>query len=146
MYERAINLALGVMVCLARMRAAVAADARAALQSVEFEGALARIAIGDLCRAGTEARRRLIEALVMAAGGAPAAPRREATETLVSHLVDAARPFGGATLGGAWIRRQGGAALLGPAPPRRGETAGPDPAWDRAAALLADPGLDALAV
>jgi tRNA(Ile)-lysidine synthase len=143
-----IDKALRVMDGLAQMRSAVLAEARAALARTEIiEGEdTARIDI-DLLRAlGPEARLRLVEALVMAAGGSSTPPRSDALKRAVERLCGASTILSGLTLGGAWLRRDRRVLSACLAPARRGETAGTGPAWDRAAGLLADPRVEALSV
>src|SRR5690606_26472099 len=137
---------LRIMNGLAHMRAAVAAEARAALALADLAPGSARIPVQQLARMSVQARLRLLEALIMAAGGGETGPRRDALDRLVSQLADSARPFGGVTLGGAWVKRKEGAVLVSQAPPRRGDAEAAGPAWERAGALLADPRLAALAV
>ena len=98
-------------------------------------------------RIGAEARLRLLETLVMAAGGSPSPPRREPLDRLAKKLADGTGLAAGVTLAGAWIRpAEGGGVIVSEAPHRKGAPPGPGPAWDRAKALLADPRLAALAV
>jgi tRNA(Ile)-lysidine synthase len=78
--------------------------------------------------------------------GAETPPRREALDRLAGRLTEPSGLAAGVTLGGAWLKLADGALVVSQAPPRRGEAAGNGPAWDRAQALLADPGLAALAV
>jgi hypothetical protein len=131
---------------LALMRSAVLAEARAALARTEIAEDTARIDI-DLLRAlGPEARLRLVEALVMAAGGASTPPRGDALKRAVERLCGASTTLTGLTLGGAWLRRDQLALGVCLAPARRGETAGTSPIWDRAAGLLSDPRVEALSV
>lgn len=143
----ALAKAVRVMDGLVQMRAAVAAEARAGLAGAATEAAEARIAVKTLAAMGAEARLRLVEALVLAAGGAEARPRREALERVVNALARGGVGLaGGVTLAGAWIRARHGQMVISGAPPRRGEAAGAGPAWDRAAALLGDPFPEALTV
>jgi hypothetical protein len=93
-----------------------------------------------------EARLRLVEALVMAAGGTEAPPRREALERLVGRLGAGGGPTAGVTLAGALIRVLNGQASLSQAPPRKDAERSRGPDWDRALALLQEPRLEALAV
>ena len=146
MDEAAVRQALRVMDGLAQMRAAVTAEARLALGLTETDRDDARVSREVLRQIGPEGRLRLLEALVMAAGGSPTPPRREAMDRLVRKLTDGAGLAAGVTLAGAWIRPSDGGLLVSEAPPRKGSPPGPGPAWDRARALLADPGLAALAV
>jgi tRNA(Ile)-lysidine synthase len=138
--------ALRVMDGMARMRAAVAAEARRGLAVVEFDagGSVANVPLKALQALGGEARLRLVEALLMAAGGKELAPRSEALKRLAGWVERGAGPAGGLTLGGAWIRLENDRVTFAEAPVRRGEAAGNGPAWDRAADLLGDPMLAAL--
>jgi tRNA(Ile)-lysidine synthase len=146
MDDAAAAQALRVMDGLAQMRSAVMAEARLALQLTETDRDDARVSREVLRRIGTEARLRLLEALVMAAGGSPTPPRREPLDRLVQKLSDGTGLAAGATLAGAWIRPMDGGLAVSQAPPRKGSPPGPGPAWDRAKALLADPRLAALGV
>jgi hypothetical protein len=146
MDETALAQTLRVMDGLAHMRAAVMAEARLGLGLAETDRDTARVSREVLRRIGTEARSRLLEALIMAAGGAETPPRREALDRLAGRLTEPSGLAAGVTLGGAWLKLADGALVVSQAPPRRGEAAGNGPAWDRAQALLADPGLAALAV
>jgi tRNA(Ile)-lysidine synthase len=140
--------ALRVMDRLAGMRAAVIAEARASFASVETSDSEARIPVEGFRRIGAEARLRLLEALVMAAGGAETPPRREALDRLVSRASESAGAIG-MTLGGAWIRLEKTSLTVSRAPPRREDAANPPPSapiWERARDLLADPRLAALGV
>jgi tRNA(Ile)-lysidine synthase len=146
MDEGAVAQALRVMDGLAQMRAAVGAEARLALRLTETDRDDARVSREVLRQIGPEARLRLLEALVMAAGGSPTPPRREAMDRVVQKLTEGAGLAAGVTLAEAWIRPSDGGLLVSKAPPRKGAPPRPGPAWDRAKALLADPGLAALAV
>lgn len=139
--------ALRVMDGLAGMRAAVMAEARAQFSAIATGESEARIQIEGFGRMGTEARVRLLEALVMAAGGAETPPRREALDRLARRVAE--NPYASGTLGGAWIQRDGTMLTVSKAPPRREdapETSAASPAWERVEALLADPRLAALGV
>jgi tRNA(Ile)-lysidine synthase len=138
--------ALRVMDGLAGMRAAVTAEAREALATLAAGQDGLRIPPGLLKTMGAEARLRLVEALVMAAGGAETPPRREALERLVGRLCQGSGSASSVTLAGAWIRLHEGEAVISQAPPRKGAAAASGPDWDRARALLQDPRLEALAV
>jgi tRNA(Ile)-lysidine synthase len=146
MDEAAVAQALRVMDGLAQMRAAVMAEARLALGLTETDRDDARVSREVLRQIGTEARLRLLEALVMAAGGSPSPPRREPLDRLAQKLAEGAGLTAGATLAGAWIRPADGGLTVSEAPARKGAAPGPGPAWDRAKALLADPRLAALDV
>ena len=140
--------ALRVMDGLARMRAAVMAEARAGLEKIESSEGEARIPVEEIGRLGAEARLRLIEALVMAAGGAETPPRREAMDRLL-HRISVPSGSLGLTLGAAWVRVESGWMSISQAPPRRenaGDPPPPPPSWHRAKELLADPRLAALGV
>ena len=141
-----LDRTLRVMDGLALMRSAVLAEARAGLARTEIAEDTCRIDIGLLTALGPEARLRLVEALVMAAGGSSAPPRGEALKRAVERLCGASTTLSGLTLGGAWLRRDQQHLSVCLAPARRGETAGTSPAWDRAAGLLADPRVEALSV
>jgi tRNA(Ile)-lysidine synthase len=138
--------ALRVMDGLARMRAAVMAEARAELQQALPDPDEVRILLERLQSMNGEARHRLIEALVMAAGGAEAPPRREALGRLVGRLGARGGPKAGVTLAGALIRALDGEAGFSQAPPRRDAERPHRPDWNRAIALLQDPRIEALAV
>jgi hypothetical protein len=103
-----------------------------------LEASAAHIDIERFRGMGAEARLRLLEALVMAAGGAEAPPRSEALKRLAERVAQGAIS-GGVTLAGAWIRLDDGRLTVLAAPPRRGAAKAEAPAWDRAEALLADP-------
>jgi tRNA(Ile)-lysidine synthase len=127
--------------------AAVGAEARLGLGRVELERGRARVSREVLLRLGPEARLRLLEALVMAAGGAQLRPRREPLERLAQKLAQGGGLAAGVTLAGAWLRpSEEGGLTVSQAPPRKGTGPGPGPAWERANALLADPRLAALGV
>lgn len=149
MDQNAAAQALRVTDGLAVMRAAVLAEARQALRTLAPGQGEARIPLSLLVGLGAEARLRLAEALVMAAGGAEAPPRREALERVVGRLRPGSVSGGvssGVTLAGAWVRIRDGEAILSQAPPRRGADPASAPDWDRARALLQDPRLEALSV
>jgi len=137
--------ALRVMDGLARIRAAVAAEARAAPPSADAGSKEWVLAASTLAGLGAQARLRLVEALVMAAGNAEKPPRREALGRLISRIL-ATGSEGGLTLAGAWIRWGGGQISFSVAPARRDGPAAALPDWERARQLLADPALAALAV
>ncbi len=127
------------------MRAAVDAranalsGARAALELCRHDGSETTLPMAVVSGMAADAKLRLVEALVMAAGGAETVPRREALERLSGRLVEAGGLSGGMTLAGAWVRRKGQSIGFSAAPPRRGADDAAPPAWDRAHALLADP-------
>ncbi len=143
--------ALKVMDGLMEIRRSVAAEARGLLAEVKFDPDRARLPLAARTGVGAEAWRRFVEAMVMAAGGAGAPPRREALDRLLARIADAgSRELDGdrgVTLAGATIRTPKGEVLaFGQAPPRRGEAPGPGPAWDRADQLLTLPDMRLLAV
>jgi tRNA(Ile)-lysidine synthase len=141
--------ALRVMDGLAQMRAAVLCEARTALARLETSPEGAWLAADQLSALGQEARVRLVEALVMAAGSAETQPRREAVDRLVHRLALSNASSGGVTLSGARIRWEAGPDArisFAQAPARSGMAEGVGPSWTRAEALLADPALAALAV
>jgi len=146
MDETAVVQALRVMDGLAQMRSAVVAEARLALELTETDSDDARVSREVLRRIGSEARLRLLEALVMAAGGSATPPRREPLDQVVQKLADGTGLIAGVTLAGAWIRPERGGLVVSKAPPRKGSAPGPGPAWDRAKMLLTDPRLAALGV
>jgi len=131
---------------LARMRAAGMGDARGALGECAVGKTEACAPVRVLVALGEGARVRLVEGLVMAAGGAEAFPGGEALGALAARLCRAGGVAGGMTLAGAWVRVEDGVAVISQAPPRRGQVVGAAPCWERAHALLADPGLAALSV
>jgi tRNA(Ile)-lysidine synthase len=141
----ALRQALRVMDGLVQIRAAVTAEARAGLSRVNFDESAAYIEVGDFTAMGAEARLRLLEAAVMAAGGADSLPRSESLKRLASRIGQGGLS-GGVTLAGAWIRRDKDRLAVLPAPARRGAAKAAVPAWDRAEALLADPRSGGLAV
>jgi tRNA(Ile)-lysidine synthase len=148
MEPAALQQTLRVMDGLAQMRAAVLAEARAGLARTEIgaDESEARLDLSLLAALGSEARLRLVEALVMAAGGAGAPPRSEALKHAVERLCRPSGSVAGLTLGSAWLRQDGRVLSVCRAPARRGEEAGAEAAWDRAAGLLADPRAEALSV
>lgn len=130
-----------IMDAAAQLRAAALAEARGALDRCrQFDGVL-EIPLEAAGKISADARVRLVEALVMAAGHGQTPPRREALERVAA----ASGPTVGMTLAGAWIQRKAGALAVSQAPPRRGADLLPPPAWDRGHALLCDPALEALA-
>jgi tRNA(Ile)-lysidine synthase len=135
--------AVRVMDGLAGMRAASLAQAREGLAVVRFTANESEMSLEALRALGSEAQARLVEALVMAAGGAAQPPRSEALGRIAQRL---GRGHLGLTLGGAWLRSDGSTLRISRAPPRQGEALGADPAWERARALLADPRAEALRV
>jgi len=120
-------------------RVAALADARAALDLCQHEGSETILPLSVIASLKGDAKLRLIEALVMAAGGGETLPRREALERLAGRLAETGGMSGGMTLAGAWVRRKGLSIGFSPAPARRGADEPAPPAWDRAHAMLADP-------
>jgi len=139
---------LRVMDRLLVLRAAVAREAHALMQRAERTGTLASVPLSAREDIGEEAWRRFIEALLMAAGGAPHPPRREALDRLVARIADRDPALArGVTLAGAKIRfRKGTLLTVSAAPPRRGASDHGAPDWVRADALLAAPDLRPLSV
>jgi tRNA(Ile)-lysidine synthase len=126
------------------MRTQALHAARAALELCRHAESETTVQLEVIARLQGDAKLRLIEALIMAAGGAQGLPRREALERLAGRLVLPGSLWGGATLAGAWVRRKGASIGFSPAPARRGGAPPAQPAWDRAHALLADPAAAAL--
>lgn len=120
-------------------RVAALSGARAALDLCQHDGTETTLPLAVISGLQPDAKLRLVEALVMAAGGAEMVPKREALERLAGRLVEAGGMSGGMTLAGAWVRRKGQSIGFSAAPPRRGADDAAPPAWDRAHALLADP-------
>jgi tRNA(Ile)-lysidine synthase len=120
-------------------RVAALAGARAALDLCQHDGNETTLPLAVISGLAEDAKLRLVEALVMAAGGAETRPRLEALERLSGRLVEVGGMSGGMTLAGAWVRRKGASIGFSPAPARRGAEEAAPPAWDRAHALLADP-------
>lgn len=147
---RSREKALRVMDKLMHMRAAVLTEAGALLGHlrIDAEGVTAAMPLLPLGRASDEARRRIVEALILSGGGAERPPRRDALERLLGRVARAETQLaGGVTLGGAKIRLgKGGVLSISQAPVRRGMAAPARPDWNRAAALLAAPDLRVLAV
>ncbi|RYG36922.1 MAG: tRNA lysidine(34) synthetase TilS [Burkholderiales bacterium] len=127
-------------------RVAALAGARAALDLCQHDGEETSLPLAVISGLEPDAKLRLVEALVMAAGGAETVPRREALERLSGRLVEVGGMSGGMTLAGAWVRRKQQSIGFSAAPPRRGADDAAPPAWDRAHALLADPAAEALGV
>jgi tRNA(Ile)-lysidine synthase len=141
--------ALRVMDRLMEMRAAVTAEAASLLRRLST-GQDGRAAIPLMARetVGEEAWLRFLEAMVMAAGGAVAAPRRDALERLAARIAAREPALArGVTLAGAAVHLRDGAVLtFAQAPPRRGTAPAKGAAWDRADALLTAPDLRMLSV
>jgi tRNA(Ile)-lysidine synthase len=140
---------VAIMDRLAILRTSVQAQAYGLLSELQpaANGEQA-IALSVQDRAGVEAWRRFIEAMVMAAGQSAAPPRTDALARLVERIAAGDPALArGVTLGGALIRvRKGGMLAFVQAPPRRGEAAPGAPAWNRAAALLCPANLAILAI
>jgi tRNA(Ile)-lysidine synthase len=139
--------ALKIMDGLLAMRLSVVSEARALLDQTGTEEGVARFPLARREKAGAEAWFRFVEALVMAAGGGPGPPRREAMERLLARIAakDPALERG-VTLAGASIRLRKDQLVLTQAPPRRGEATRPPADWARADQLLSLPDLRMLAV
>jgi hypothetical protein len=114
---------------------------------IDAEHGMADLRLAALETTSDEAVRRVVEGLVMAAGGADRAPRRDALDRLLQRIA-ANDPSlaGGVTLAGAKIRVRRGDVVFAQAPPRRGTPIPARPDWDRAARLLEAPHLRVLAV
>ena len=142
--------ALRVMDGLMHIRAAVNEEASGLLAQarIDAERRTADIPLAALDKASDEALRRVIEALVMAAGGAERGPRGDALNRLLQRIAgNDPELTGGVTLGGAKIHVRAGAFLtVSQAPPRRGKPAPEKPDWRRATRLLEAPDLRVLAV
>lgn len=128
-----------IMGAAVEARVAALASARAALDLCQHDGAETMLPLGVIAGLTGDAKLRLVEALVMAAGGGETLPRREALERLAGRLVETGGMSGGMTLGGAWVRGKGAFIGFSTAPARRGAEEPAPPAWDRAHAMLADP-------
>lgn len=140
---------IGMMDRLAMLRAAVMAEAHSLAQGLQSLSLGERaIALTAREKVSAEAWRRVVEAMVMTAGGSEAPPRTDALARLVERIEreDPALDRG-VTLGGASIRVRAGALLtFSRAPPRRGETTAKPDGWARAGRLLAPPDLRLLAI
>ncbi|MEZ5937756.1 MAG: tRNA lysidine(34) synthetase TilS [Hyphomonadaceae bacterium] len=149
---------LAILNRLAVLRAAQVAGARRALaEAVDWTGTSAAIAPEALRALPEGVRLRLVEAIVMAVGGAGKRPSTGATARLVARLTgeDAAAA---STLAGVVVRRGSARIRFRPAPPRRTSAAFAARIHDetpsvfaamtsaraRAAALLQDPQTRAL--
>ncbi len=150
MDQRTREKALHVMDGLSRMRGAVSAEASTLLARarIDRERDIAELPLPALERASDEALRRVIEALIMSAGGAERGPRGDALDRLLQRIASNDPQLdGGVTLGGAKIRVRKGAFLtVSQAPPRRGSAPLASPDWDRARRLLEVPDLRVLAI
>lgn len=137
---------LRVMDRLMAMRAGVAGHATALLAKTTMDDAGAAIPLTSRRAAGEEAWMRLVEALVMAAGGAERPPRRDALNRLLARIADGdAQLARGVTLAGAKICLRRGALVVSQASPRRG-AAPAEADWTRTEALLRAPDLRSLSV
>lgn len=143
---------------LCDLRAAAMAEAAVMCAPLDDAGPVARLDAGCLGRMGEVARLRLLEALVLAAGGGRSPPPLGPLQAVCADL-GAGRRMATVNVGGALLRASsGGQVEIGPEPPRRGARPAaapackPDgskpvwskPVWARAADLLADPRLAAL--
>lgn len=140
------NRIIRIMGAAIEARVNALSRARAALELCQHDGAETILPLAVISGLQPDAKLRLVEALVMAAGGAETVPRREALERLSDRLVEIGGLSGGMTLAGAWVRRHRQSIGFSVAPPRRGAENAPPPAWDRAHALLADPAAETLNV
>lgn len=147
MDNRTLGKTVHVMDRLLAMRTAIAAEASAMLNRLRRDEGEASLPLQLRTGASTEAWLRLVEALVMAAGGAAHPPRRDALDRLLKRIAENdAGLAGGVTLAGAKIRIRRGALSFTRAPSRRGMPEAGPPDWSRAFALLAAPDLRILAV
>lgn len=146
MDEEALARIIRIMNAAGAMRGAALAAARKVLETCEQDDTETTLKLAATERLSEDARIRLVEALVMAAGGTETLPRREALARVAGRLRTEGGLSGSITLGSAWIRRKGASIAISAAPPRRGAGEPALPAWDRAHALLADPALAALSV
>ena len=150
MDQRTREKALHVMDGLSRLRGAVSAEASTLLAQarIDRERDMAELPLLALEPVSDEALRRVVEALIMSAGGAERGPRGDALDRLLRRIASNDPQLnGGVTLGGAKIRlRKGGLLSVSQAPARRGMPALDPPDWTRASALLAPPDLQVLAV
>lgn len=140
--------ALKVMDGLMEIRRSVAAEAQGLLGALARKSGQALLDPGCRQAVSAEAWRRFIEAMVLAAGGAPAPPRRDALERLLARIA-AAGPGEdlSLTLAGAWIRTlRDGTLAFEQAPARRGSEPQAGACWDRAEQLLAPPDMRLLRV
>jgi len=145
--------AIAAMDRLMRLRASAAAEASGMFTKLRLaeDAGEAQLRLDLRKGVGAEAWRRLVEALVLAAGGGERAPRREALDRLLARMAAGDTQLArGVTLAGARIRlREGGRLVIGRAPPRRNERPdwrGVGPGWARAEALLAAPDVRVLEV
>ena len=145
---------VGVMDRLAELRSAAAGLAREALANhvhvspSEAQPSEARLDAAAFRSLSAEARLRLVEALVMAAGHAHFPPEPRRLERLAEGLTLPGGVGAGATLAGAWVRETGADLCFRPAPPRRSAAKEPAPGFSlaRATALLGDPRIAAFRV
>ncbi len=149
MDQRSLEKALRVMDGLMRMRGAVSVEASTLLARarIDKERDTAELPLVALEQVSDEAVKRVVEGLVMAAGGAGRAPRRDALDRLLQRIATGDPQLaGGVTLAGAKIRVRRGVVIFAQAPPRRGILASAPPDWRRPARLLEVPDLRVLAV
>ncbi len=115
---------IGIMDRLAELRSAIAAAAREALAAhVSAEPDAALLNAAAFRGLPAEARLRLIEALVMAAGGGSLPPQTRRLEQLTLRLSQPGGIGAGATLGGAWVKEAGASFCFRTAPLRRSAAA-----------------------
>jgi tRNA(Ile)-lysidine synthase len=137
----------------ATLRAAALAAAEEGLAVLVRPGAPAACALeaDGFRRMGALPRLLLVEALVLAAGGAPGPLPSHSLARLHETMIRRGALERAITLAGARIEEKGDSFLFSQAPPRRGNpgqswgfTMGLAPALARAAGLLADPALAAI--
>jgi tRNA(Ile)-lysidine synthase len=137
---------------LALLRASVMAEALAVLRLAESGEDRLTLPASAFAGLGLEARRRLVEALVMAASSAPRPPRGEGVNRIAAALAapepePTSSSQTGHTLGGLWVRRRRAELVFSAAPPRRDQAgAAGSIAWSRAYDVLAGPCTGALFV
>jgi tRNA(Ile)-lysidine synthase len=132
-----------ILARLARLRSAAMAEARGTLSQIAFTGHEARLDPASLAALSQEGAHRLLEALILAAGGAPSLPRSDALTRLLG-LALGEESAAAATLANAWFRLKAGSIVISPAPARRGGRPPAAPDWNRARSLLGDPHTDVL--
>lgn len=137
---------IAIMDRLADLRSAVAGSARETLEaSARATPGEAMLEAAAFRRLGAETRLRLIEALVMAAGGSDRPPRTDRLDRLALRLSQPGGIGAGATLTGAWVTEAGPAIRFRPAPARRRAVGDGGPerpsgfSLARAEGLLGDP-------
>lgn len=142
--------ALKVMDRLMAMRAAVMEEASSLLTHVktDFDDGTADVLLQAREGVGGEAWLMFLEAMVMAAGGAPGPPPRDGLERLAARIASREPTLArGVTLGGARIHIRDGAFLtFAQAPPRRGQPERDGAHWSRAEQLLEPPNLGMMSV